>query len=41
MDKSYDIKCGIIGILPDGKKMLFPTEEEYNEFMQEQEDEED
>ena len=31
----YLIGQGFIGFLPDGKKMLFPTQEEYYEFFSE------
>lgn len=35
--KTYDIKCGTVGILPDGNKtMVFPTEDEATEFIREQ-----
>ena len=35
--KTFDVKCGTVGILPDGKKtMLFPTEEEAEEYIREQ-----
>lgn len=41
MCKTYDVKCGTVGILPDGKKtILFPTEEEAVEYIREQEQEE-
>lgn len=40
MEKIYDVKCGTVAILPDGKKtMLFPTEEEAIEYIREKEDE--
>ena len=42
MEKTYDVKCGTIGILPDGKKtMLFPTEEEAMEYIREEKEDED
>lgn len=42
MEKTYDVKCGTVGILPDGKTtMLFPTEEEAIEYIRERQDEED
>ena len=46
MCKTYDVKCGTVGILPDGKKtLLFPTENEAEEYIKELEnnvdDEED
>jgi hypothetical protein len=35
--KTYDIKCGTVGILPDGnKKMVFPTEDEAVEYIREE-----
>lgn len=36
---SYDVKVGIIGFVEDEKKMLFPTDDEYTEYMREQEEE--
>ena len=40
MLKTYDVKCGTVGILPDGKEtILFPTEEEAVEYLKEQEEE--
>ena len=43
--KTDDIKCGTVGILPDGNKtMVFPTDTEATEYIREQlnnEDEED
>ena len=33
----YPVPAGYIGILEDGTKMLFPTEEEYVEHMKEKE----
>ena len=31
----YDIKVGYYGRLPNGKWMLFPTEREYSEYINE------
>ena len=40
MEKTYDVKCGTVAILPDGEKtMLFPTEEEAVEYIREKEGE--
>lgn len=36
---SYDVGCGTIGFVEDEKKMLFPTDKEYEEYMEEQEQE--
>ena len=41
MLKCYDVKVGTIGFVSDEKKILFPTDEEFEEYMQDQEDEED
>ena len=42
MFKTYDVKCGTIGILPDGKEtMLFPTEDEAIEYLKEKEKEDE
>lgn len=41
MLKSYDIKSGTIGFVSDEKKMEFPTEEEYKEYMEDEENEEE
>ena len=36
MLKTYDVKCGTVGILPDGEEtMLFPTDEEATEYLRE------
>lgn len=37
---SYDVKVGTIGFVEDEKKMLFPTDEEFEEYMAEKEEEE-
>lgn len=37
MLKSYDVKVGTIGFVDDEKKMLFPTDDEYAEYMRDQE----
>ena len=40
MLKTYDVKCGTVGISPSGDEtMLFPTEEEAIEYLKEQEGE--
>ena len=39
MLKSYDVKVGTIGFVDDEKKMLFPTDDEYTEYMRDQEEE--
>ena len=40
MLKTYDVKCGTVGILQDGDEtILFPTEEEAIEYLREQEEE--
>lgn len=39
MLKSYDVKVGTIGFVSDEKKMLFPTEKEYEEYMEEESEE--
>lgn len=36
--KGYPVPAGYIGILEDGTKMLFPTEDEYLERINESED---
>lgn len=36
---SYDVKVGTIGFVEGEKKMLFPTDDEYTEYMREQEEE--
>lgn len=41
MLKCYDVKSGTIGFVDDEKKILFPTDEEFEEYMQDQEDKED
>ena len=41
MLKTYDVKCGTVGIIDDGKKILFPTEEEAEEYYEEMNSEED
>lgn len=42
MEKTYDVKCGTVGIMPDGSKtILFPTEEEAIEYIREEQQEED
>ena len=42
MCKTYDVKCGTVGILPDGKEtMLFATEDEAIEYIREQKEDED
>ena len=42
MEKTYDVKCGTVGILPDGNEtMLFPTEDEAIEYIREQQDEDE
>lgn len=42
MLKTYDVKCGTVGILPDGDEtMLFPTEEEAIEYIREKEQEDE
>ena len=38
MCKTYDVKCGTIGY-DDKEKLLFPTEEEAEEYFKEKEDE--
>ena len=40
MLKSYDISVGTIGFVSDEKKMLFPTDEEYEEYMRDLENSE-
>ena len=38
--KTYDVKCGTVGILPNGEKsMVFPTEDEAIEYIREQQNE--
>lgn len=32
----YDIKCGYMGRLNDGRWMLFPTEQEYIDYINEE-----
>lgn len=40
--KTFDVKCGTVGIMPDGNEtMLFPTEEEAEEYIREKLNEED
>ena len=35
--KTFDVKCGTVGIMPDGNEtILFPTEEEAKEYIREQ-----
>ena len=34
MLQGYPVPAGYIGILEDGTKMLFATEEEYEEYME-------
>ena len=34
MLKSYDIDVGTIGFVSDEKKMLFPTDSEFEEYME-------
>ena len=41
MLKSYNVGCGTIGFVSDEKKMLFPTDKEYEEYMEEQENQEE
>lgn len=36
--KGYPVPAGYMGILKDGTKMLFPTEGEYVEYMEEKEE---
>lgn len=36
--KGYPVPAGYIGILEDGTKMLFSTEDEYRERLKESED---
>lgn len=39
--KTYDVKVGTVGILPDGNEtMLFPTEEEATEYIRDLEEKE-
>ena len=35
MPYGYLVEQGFIGILPDGRKMLFPTQDEYIEYLSE------
>lgn len=40
MEKTYDVKCGTVGILPDGKTtMVFATDDEATEYIREQQEE--
>lgn len=41
MLKTYDVKCGTVGIMDDGKKILFPTEQEAEEYYNEIKESED
>lgn len=35
--KTFDVKCGTVGIMPDDNEtILFPTEEEAKEYIREQ-----
>ncbi len=35
LPKGYLVRQGYVGFLPDGQKMLFPTQDEYNEYFSE------
>lgn len=37
---SYDVKVGTVGFIKDEKKILFPTDAEYEEYMADMEKEE-
>ena len=40
--KTFDVKCGTVGILPDGNEtILFPTEEEAKEYIEQLNNEEE
>ena len=40
--KTFDVKCGTVGILPGGNEtMLFPTEEEAKEYIEQLNNEEE
>ena len=42
MLKTYDVKCGTVGISPDGDEtILFPTEDEAIEYLKEQQESDD
>lgn len=33
--KGYNTGCGFTGFLPDGRRMVFPTQDEYLDFIAE------
>ena len=41
MIKTFDVKCGTVLVLPNGKKMLFATEEEAVEYIRSMEEDSD